>query len=130
MLDAPPPEEHPENAPPGTRVPVLARPLSDVLSGDPHPAITLRRRDHRLEESAIRLLDLALAGELRLSVAQPDGEAVADPLELGDALQGGGIESLCRLVGRDDLLVLRDSLDLKQLLGQRAPPSTLDGTRT
>src|SRR5215211_1575384 len=84
MLDAPPPEEHPEDAPPGTRVPVLARRLPDVLGGDPYPAIALRRGDHRLEQAAVGLLDLALASQFGLSLAQPDGKAVANPLEFAD----------------------------------------------
>src|SRR5215218_2059294 len=85
MLDAPPAEEHPEDAPSGTRVPVLTRPVPDVLGGDPHPAVVLRLRDHGLEQPAVGLLDLTLTGELGLSLAQPDGESVAHALELGNS---------------------------------------------
>jgi hypothetical protein len=68
---------------------VLARRLPDVLSGDPHPAVAVRRRDHRLEQPAVGLLDLALASQLRLSLAQPNCKAVANPLKLGDAEHAG-----------------------------------------
>lgn len=63
---------------------MLAWALADVLGGNPHPPIALGRRDHGLEQPAIRLLDLATPTELRLSLAEPDREPVADPLELGD----------------------------------------------
>jgi hypothetical protein len=154
---------------------VLARALADVLGGDAYPAITVRRRDHRLEQAAIGFLDLALARELNLSVTEPDRKTVANPLELGhaenagpadrrngpldarpwegrreqlseplleqrdlppeliprpplgarigDAIEHCGIRRPRRLVRCAN----RKSLDLKQLLGQRAPPYTLDG---
>jgi hypothetical protein len=150
-------------------MPVLTGPLPDVLGRDPHPAVALRGRDHRFEQPAVRLLDLASTSELALRLPQPYGQPVAYPLELGhakhpraadgrdapldprsrkgrgeqlseslleqrdlaaevvpglphhtgfDALDRGALESRSRLL---------HSLDLKQLLGQRAPPSTLDG---
>src|SRR5213592_1795880 len=71
------------------RVPVLARALADVLGGDAYPAIAVRSRDHRLEQAAIGLLELALARELGLSVTEPDRKAVANPLELGHAENAG-----------------------------------------
>ncbi len=40
--------------------------------------------DHRLEQAAVRLLDLAAPAQLGLSLAQPRGERVAHPLQLGD----------------------------------------------
>jgi hypothetical protein len=89
VLDAPPAEEHPEDAPPRTAVPVLTRALADILGGDAHPAVAVGRRDHRLEQAAILLLDLAPASDLRLSLAEPHREPVADPLELGDAEDAG-----------------------------------------
>lgn len=57
--------------------------LADVLAGDPDPAVAIRLSDHRLEQAPVRLLDLAASLELGLSLAQPHGERVADPLELG-----------------------------------------------
>ncbi|TMK75605.1 MAG: hypothetical protein E6G49_01090 [Actinobacteria bacterium] len=151
---------------------MLARRLPDVLGCDLYPAVTLRRSDHRLEQPAVGLLDLALAGQLSLSIAQPHGKAVANTLELGDAqhtrsahrgnapldprtwkgrreelgevlfeqgdlppellprpplncgigdpLERDAIETCGRVRGPD-------FLDLKQLLGQLAPPSAMDG---
>jgi hypothetical protein len=64
---------------------VLAGPLPDVLGGYPDPAVAIRLRDHRLEQPSVRLLDLTAAPKLRLGLAEPHGEPVADPLELGDA---------------------------------------------
>jgi hypothetical protein len=89
VLDAPPTEEHPEDAPPRTAVPVLTRALAEILGRDPHPVVALGRRDHRLEKAAILFLDLAPASDLRLSLAEPHREPVAHPLELGDAEDAG-----------------------------------------
>jgi hypothetical protein len=148
---------------------VLTGALPDVLGGDPHPAITVGGRDHRFQQPAVRLLDLATTSELGLRLSQPYCQPVAYPLELGyakhpraadgrnapvdprsrkgrgeelpeplleqrdlaaevvpglpldtglDALDRGALESQSRRL---------HWLDLKQLLGQRAPPSTLDG---
>ena len=47
--------------------------------------MALRGLDHPLEHAAARLLDVGLAGELGASVAEPQRQCVADPLELGDA---------------------------------------------
>ena len=44
--------------------------------------MALRRSDHALDQAPVRLLDLGAPGELRLGVAQAQGEGVADPLEL------------------------------------------------
>jgi len=44
--------------------------------------VLFRRRDHRLEELAVRLLHVGLPGELGLRVAQAHGERVADALQL------------------------------------------------
>jgi hypothetical protein len=92
VLDAPPTEEHPEDAPPGTAVPVLTRALAEILGGDSHPVVALGRRDHRLEQAAILLLYLAPASDLRLSLAEPHREPVAHPLELRDAEDAGATD--------------------------------------
>jgi hypothetical protein len=64
---------------------MLARALPDVLGGDPHPVVALGLGDHRLEQSAVGLLDLAAPTQLHLGVAQPDRERVADAFELRHA---------------------------------------------
>lgn len=64
---------------------MLTRPFPDVLSGNAHPPVPLWRRDHRFEEGAVGLLDLAPASQLGFGLLQPHGKAVANPLELGHA---------------------------------------------
>jgi hypothetical protein len=61
---------------------VTATALADVVVGDDHPAVALGLGDHPLHEAPVGLLDLGLARELGLRVAQPQGEGVANPLEL------------------------------------------------
>ena len=56
--------------------------LADVLARDSHPVIALGLRDHRLEESAVHLLDLAAPPQLRLGIAEPRRERVPNPLQL------------------------------------------------
>ena len=74
MLDAPPAEEHPEDAPTRAGMPVLAGALADVLGGDPDPVVALGLGDHRLEQPAVGLLDLARADPARPA---PRGVATA-----------------------------------------------------
>jgi hypothetical protein len=56
--------------------------LADILVGDDHPAVAFRLGDHPLDQPPVGLLDVGSARELRLGVAQPQGEGVPDPLEL------------------------------------------------
>jgi hypothetical protein len=63
-------------------MPVQAAALADVLVRHHHPAMALRRGDHRLEQPPVRLLDLGLTGELGAGVADAPHERVADPLEV------------------------------------------------
>lgn len=56
--------------------------LADVLIGDAHPTVSLRLRDHPLDQTAIGLLGVGSARKLGLGVAQAQGERVADPLQL------------------------------------------------
>jgi hypothetical protein len=63
-------------------MPVQAAALADVLVGDHHPPMSLRRGDHRLEQAAVRLLDLGLPCELGARVAGPPHERVPDALEI------------------------------------------------
>src|SRR5436190_102642 len=63
-------------------MPVLAAPVADVLVGDDHPTVPAGVVDHPLEQSPLGLLDLGVASELDLSVAQARRERVADPFEL------------------------------------------------
>ena len=65
-------------------MPVSAARLADVLVGHPNPPVALGLGDHRLDQAAIVLLDLSPAVELGLRLAEPGGERVADPLQLGD----------------------------------------------
>jgi hypothetical protein len=66
---------------------VPAAGLADVVVGDDHPAMAVRGGNHPLDQAAVRLLDLRAAGELRLRVAQAQGQSVAYPLQLGGRKQ-------------------------------------------
>ena len=68
---------------------MLAWALADVLGAHPHPPIALRGSDHGLEQPAICLLHLATTTELRLGLAQPDRQSIADPLKLRDTEDAG-----------------------------------------
>jgi hypothetical protein len=50
-------------------MPVLAGTLADVLGRHADPPVALGLGDHRLEQAAIGLLELALAGELGFRVS-------------------------------------------------------------
>ena len=63
-------------------MPVLAAAVADVLVRDDHPAVPVGVGDHPLDQAAIGLLDVRLAPELDLGVAQPQREGVAHALEL------------------------------------------------
>jgi hypothetical protein len=65
-------------------MPVPTAGLADVLVGHPHPPVALGLGGHRLDQAAILLLDPAPATKLGLRLAEPDGERVAHPLQLGD----------------------------------------------
>jgi len=65
-------------------MPVPAAGLADVVVRDLDPAEAVGLRDHRLEQAAVRLLDVGAAGDLALSLAQPVCERVANSLELRD----------------------------------------------
>jgi hypothetical protein len=43
--------------------------LAEILVGDAHPAVTLGLGDHRLDQAAVGLLDLAASPKLLLSLA-------------------------------------------------------------
>ena len=47
--------------------------------------VSVRVRDHLLDEHAIRLLDVRAARDLGLRLTDPDDESVADALEVGRA---------------------------------------------
>ena len=47
--------------------------------------VTVRVRDHLLDQQAVRLLDVRAASDLGLRLADPDDERVADALEIGSA---------------------------------------------
>ena len=64
---------------------MLAAGLADVLVGYPDPAVVLGRGDHRLHQAAILLLDPPPASKLGLRLAEPGGERVPHPLQVGDA---------------------------------------------
>lgn len=64
-------------------MPVPATGFPDVLVGHPDPPVTVGLGDHRLDQAAILLLDLAAATELRPCLVQPCGERVAHPLQVG-----------------------------------------------
>jgi hypothetical protein len=66
--------------------------------------VLLGRGDHRLEQPAVGLLDVGLALQLEARVAQPQGEGVANPLELAGrehARAAGGAHSPLEAAARE-----------------------------
>jgi hypothetical protein len=64
---------------------VLAFTLADVRVRDPNPAVLLRVGDHALDQAPVSLLHVGAARDLRLCLAHPHHQRVANPLEVGRA---------------------------------------------
>jgi hypothetical protein len=64
---------------------VLAFALADVVVRDPDPPVLVRVGDHPLDQGAVLLLDVGAARDLRLRLADPHDQRVANPLEVGRA---------------------------------------------
>jgi hypothetical protein len=59
--------------------------LADVLVREAQPAMATGLGDHRLEQAAIRLLDVGAAAELDTGVTQARGKRIAYALEIAEA---------------------------------------------